>query len=60
MSENFEESLHDIYRAAGLSERIMKLGQEAEAQCKSRFAEIDAIAVQPNEGTQCAEKASHR
>ena len=44
MSENFEESLHDIYRAAGLSERIMKLGQEAEAQCKSRFAEIDAIA----------------
>ncbi len=44
MSENFEESLHDIYRAAGLSEQIMKLGQEAEAQCKSRFAEIDAIA----------------
>ena len=44
MSENFEESLHDIYRAAGLSERILKLGQEAEAQCKSRFAEIDAIA----------------
>ena len=44
MSENFEESLHDIYRAAGLSERIMKLGQEVEAQCKSRFAEIDAIA----------------
>ena len=44
MSENFEESLHDIYRAAGLSERVMKLGQEAEAQCKSRFAEIDAIA----------------
>lgn len=44
MSENFEESLHDIYRAAGLSERILTLGREAEAQCKSRFAEIDAIA----------------
>ena len=44
MSEKTEESLDDIYRAAGLSARVLELGRAAETQCKARFAEIDAIA----------------
>ena len=45
MSAGLDESLLDMYRAAGLSERVLALGEAAEAQCKARFAEIDAIAV---------------
>ena len=44
MSAGLDESLLDMYRAAGLSERVLALGEAAEAQCKARFAEIDAIA----------------
>ena len=44
MSAGLDESLLDMYRAAGLSERVLALGEAAEAQCKARFVEIDAIA----------------
>ena len=41
---SFREELNKQYKALGISERVIRLGEEAEKKCCGRFEEIDCIA----------------
>ena len=41
---SFREELNKQYEALGISERVIRLGEEAEKKCCGRFEEIDCIA----------------
>ena len=38
------DNLHDMYRALGISEEVLRLGEAAEERCRPRFERIDRIA----------------
>ena len=41
---SFREELNQQYAALGISEKVIRLGEEAEKKCSGRFADIDRIA----------------
>ena len=47
------ETMDKIYRELGISEAVLKYGQNTEQKLKERFAEIDATAEYNAEGHTC-------